>query len=341
MKKKFKLSIVGCGDISNYMGWACRINRNIEVVSCVSPVHEQVTNFSSRFGIPNSCIDYEDVFGMDDLDAVYLAVPHHLHYPMIKLAIEKGVHVFCEKPVTVTLDQGLEICRLSREKKIRVGVNYQNRYEKGCYALASACQKGELGEIYYSRCNLPWHREEKYFDCGEWRSRIETSGGGTLITQGSHLLDIAIWSLGSKPVSAIGITRRQRFKGIEVEDLCMGIVEMENGSLIEITSSMISNRERPVTIEMYGSEASAFYKGFDFSSLKIKGKRIKREKPGVKGIHAFTRSLEGFRRWVVNGEPYLVPVEQSLPVLAAVNAIYRSSETGKKEMVDMSYAEFI
>ncbi|MCP4132081.1 MAG: Gfo/Idh/MocA family oxidoreductase [bacterium] len=346
MKKKFRMAIVGCGDISRYMALACKLNRHVEMISCVAAEEDRVARFARKHKIPHSCTDYEEVFSeqvcdFGELDAVYLAVPHHLHYPMILRAIEQGVHVFCEKPITISLEEALDVCSRAREKGIKVGVNYQYRYDKGCYALARAAQKGDLGTLFYSRCNIPWHREEDYFSEGEWRRKIKTSGGGTLITQGSHALDIALWALGGKPVAARGIRASHRFKEVEVEDTCMGIVEMENGASVQISSSMAAHKEMPVSIELYGSDATALYKGFDLSRVRFKGKRIRKEKPGIRGLHALFRALEGFRRWVLFDEPYLVPVEESVPVLAAVSAIYRSAETGKREEVDQRYREFL
>lgn len=341
MKKKFNISIVGCGDISRYEALGCRLNRHIKMDSCVDVVDDHALAFAKKHKIEQHFTDYDDIFELSDLDAVYLAVPHNLHFEMIKKAIDHGVHVLCEKPITIKVDQALEICRLSREKGIKVGVNYQYRYDKGCYAMAQACRNGEMGKFYYGRCNIPWHRDSDYFDMGKWRSMKETAGGGTMLTQGSHALDIALWSSGALPVAVQGITAKQKFKNIEVEDLCMGIIEMNDGSYIQVSSSMIANKEQPVSMELYGSEATALYKGFDSSRLKFIGKKIKRQKPPVSGLHALFRTLEGFRKWVLHDEPFLIAVEQSIPVLAVIDAIYKSAKTGKKEMVDQRYKEYL
>ena len=341
MKKKFKISIVGCGDISRYEALGCRLNRHIKMDSCVDIIEEQASAFAKKHKIEQHCTDYDDVFEMSDLDAVYLAVPHNLHFDMIKKAIDRGVHVLCEKPITITIDHALEICRLSKEKGIKVGVNYQYRYDKSCYAMAQACRNGKMGKFYYGRCNIPWHRDDDYFNIGKWRSMKETAGGGTMLTQGSHALDVALWSSGSMPVAAQGIISKQKFKDIEVEDLCMGIIEMDDGSCVQVSSSMITNKEQPVSIELYGSEATAIYKGFDSSKVKFIGKKIKKQKPPTRGLHALFRTLEGFRKWVLDDELFLIPVEQSVSVLAAIDAIYKSAESGKKEMVDQRFKEYI
>lgn len=341
MAKNLSLAIVGCGDIARFMALAGKLNRRIELCACVDVNAERVRKFSRWFRIPRSFTDYGEMLNQAGLDAVYLAVPHSLHYPMIKEALAYGAHVFCEKPIATTLDDALDICRLARKSGLKVGVNYQYRYDTGCYALANASQEGKLGQILYGKCNVPWHREVQYFAYSPWHGCLEASGGGTLITQASHALDILLWAYGRKPVTALGAKARQRFKDVEVEDLCMGIIEMEDGGLLEVTGSMVATPEQRVTIEIYGSHGTGLYSGPALPRVRFKGLRIKKAKPPVKGLHALLRSLEGFRKWVMEGQPYLTPVEQSLPVLAVIASVYRSAVTGKREEVDRRFIDYL
>lgn len=269
------------------------------------------------------------------LDAVYLAVPHNLHYQMIKAAIESGVPVFVEKPITCTLKEGIDIVQFAHQEGIKLGVNYQYRYDSGCYALAKAAQNDCLGKIYYARCNIPWRREEGYFQNSPWHANLETSCGGTLLTQGSHILDIAIWALGGRPVKTTGRAVKVKFVDVEVEDLAVGIVELDNGALIQISSSMVSNPEQALSIEIYGEKGTAVYTDKPLPKVRFLGVKVNAGKPPVRGIHALQRSLEGFRKWVMEDVPYLTPGIESLPVLAAVDGMYRSSVSSHQEIIDM------
>lgn len=338
MRKKFRIGIIGCGDMSRFMTIAGKVNREIRIVACADVDEKKAKRHARLFGIPEVYGDYKEMLDNLEMDAVYVAVPHYLHFPMINDAIDAGIHVFCEKPVATTLDDAIAICRISQEKGVKVGINYQYRYNAGCYALYRASQKGDLGELYYGRCNVPWHREKAYFEQGRWRSKKKEAGGGTLLTQASHTIDILLWALGGRPVSALGVVANKKFKDIEVEDLGMGIIEMENGAVAQICSSMVANPEQKVTIEIYGEICTGIYKGSDYLSKVIfKGRKVEKEKPPVRGIHALTRGLEAFRRWVVYDEPFLNSAEDSLPVLASIMAIYRSASSGKKEMVDTDF----
>ena len=219
---------------------------------------------------------------------------------------------------------------------VRVGVNYQYRYDTGCYALAQAARQGELGELYYGRCNVPWHRNAAYFELGAWRGKLARSGGGTLLTQGSHALDVLLWALDSPPRAATGMTARPGFPQAEVETVALGTVELENGALIQISSSMVARPEQTVTLELYGERGTALYSNRPWPHVRFRGLHVRRRRPPVWGVHALQRSLEAFRAWVMEGRPYLTPAGEALPVLAAVDALYRSSQSGEKETVRLS-----
>jgi predicted dehydrogenase len=315
------------------MAFLARLNRRVRLAACCDRTTAGAEAFAARSRIPEAYGDYQAMLAQAPIDAVYLSVPHDLHAGMIRAAIEAGKHVLVEKPVTRTLEEGREIVRLAQDAPVLVGVNYQYRYDSACYALVRASQQGYLGRLYYGRCNLPWHRDEVYFEEGEWRGQMARAGGGTLLTQGSHLLDILLWAMGSPPDKAWGQTAQMRFDHVQVEDLAMGIVELESGAVVQICSSMIAQPEQPTTIELYGERGTAVYGSRPHPRVRFRGVRVRKERPPIWGLHAMQRSLEGFRAWVIQGRPYLTPAAQALPVLAAVEAIYRSARLGRKVSV--------
>jgi predicted dehydrogenase len=329
-----KLGMVGCGDIAGYTAFFARLNRGIQIAACCDISKERAQAFARRHCIKQVFTDYAAMLAEAKLDAVYLAVPHNLHFEMIKRAVEAGKHILVEKPLTRTYAEGVEIIQIAHKTGLKLAVNYQYRYDSGIYRLARAAQDGQLGEIRCARINVPWRRERKYFDASPWHKSIAQAGGGTLITQGSHFLDATLWASGSRPLSAAGLTAQRVFRDVEVEDLAIGLIELENGALIEICSSMTAAREGAVSIELYGSRATAVYADRPLPNLRFSGAHIKTHNVPVFGFHALQRSIEGFRRWVAGGDPHLAAGGASLPVLAAVEAVYRSARSGAREKVE-------
>lgn len=329
--KKLNLAIVGCGDIAGFTALVSRLVPQVTLSACCDVNAERAGAFAKRHRIQQVFTEYNELLEKSPADAIYLAVPHHLHYEMILSAVEAGKHVFVEKPVTRTLS---EAKKLSKEiGNAKVGVNYQYRYDSGCYALARAVQAGALGKVLSVRINIPWRRRRSYFDGAAWHKSIAQAGGGTLITQGSHFLDIALWALGEEPVSTMGYTATPVFE-VEVETLAHGIVETKGGTMISITSSMVAATEQTVTIEVYGERGTATYRDLPFPLVKFTGVRARRERPPEWGVHALQRSLAGFAKWVLDDKPFIIPAASAIPVLAAVDAIYRSAKSGQRSRVE-------
>jgi len=333
--RRLRLGVVGCGDISGYMAWFARLNRHIELAACCDIDPQAAGAFAKLHHIASAFGDYGEMLAGVNLDAVYLATPHDLHLPMTRQALEAGLAVLCEKPLEASLEAGCQMLDLVQRSNAKVAVNYQYRYDTAAYALARAAHEGDLGELLYLRANIPWYREAGYFATGgAWHSSKAHSGGGTLLTQGSHFLDLMLWATSRRPVAAQGFTARRRFKEVEVEDLAMGIVEMESGCALEICSSMIAYPERRSRLEVYGSRGSATYSSGVLPRLEWHGVRgIPRRRPPTGGLHALGRSLEAFRQWVMEGRMTLNPVKEAYRTLLVVDALYRSAASGKKEAI--------
>ncbi len=330
---KLRLAVIGCGDIASFTALVSRLVPQVSLSACCDVNAERAQGFARRHGIKQVFTDYADLLERAAVDAVYLAVPHHLHYPMVLQAAGAQKAVFVEKPITRTLPEGLAL--VEKIGTARIGVNYQYRYDSACYALARAVQAGALGKIHSMRINIPWRRTQAYFDGAPWHKTIAQAGGGTLITQGSHFLDLALWALGEPPVSAMGYTATPTF-AVEVDTLAHGIVETRSGTLINISSSMAAAVEQAVTIEAYGERGTAFYRNLPLPSVKWIGVKVRRESPPERGVHALQRSMAGFADWILHDKPFLTPAVSTLPVLAAVDGIYQSAVTGARIYIDRS-----
>ncbi len=276
----------------------------------------------------------------EDIDVVYIATPHHLHKPMIKQAFEKGKHVLCEKPVTISIEDTREIYDLDKKyEDLKLGFNYIYRYDHKCYCLTSALQNNHLGEVYYANCNVYFSRSESYFEKGSWRTKKETAGGGTLLIHGSHMVDIMIWALG-EPISVIGKIDTVRFESLEVEDLAFGIIEFGNGAYAQINNSLFVKPpfgilKEKVELQIFGKKGRCYYKGpWPSSSLKWKGVNKFKIKKDTKGFSHMGRSVKAFGNWVLYDKPYFNTVEESSRALRLISALYKSSETGKKELIE-------
>ncbi|MHA1372528.1 MAG: Gfo/Idh/MocA family protein, partial [Promethearchaeota archaeon] len=230
-KKRIRLGIVGCGMISNNLMLARHFDKikEIEFVAALDVNADKARKFAKKNGIKESYTCIDDMLDAGGLDAVYLAVPHHLHLPLFKRVVKAGLHVFCEKPIALNVKEGLEMVSLAEKHGIKFGINYLYRYDKGIHRMVKTIHAGNLGKPFYSIALIPWLRkEDNYFSKSPWHKKWETSGGGTLITHASHSIDIMAWALG-KPaiISGEHDTFRYREIGLEVEDVAAGLIKFK------------------------------------------------------------------------------------------------------------------
>jgi UDP-N-acetyl-2-amino-2-deoxyglucuronate dehydrogenase len=311
--------------------------KSFEIVAAVDPIIERAFNIT---GQNHSYKDTESMYKNEDIDCVYINTPHHLHKPMIKEAFEEGKNIFCEKPVSTSINDAREISRLDKKySNLKLGFNYQYRYDYNCYNLAFAIQNGHIGKPYYANCSIFFSREVEYFQEGPWRTKIETAGGGTLLTQGSHIIDIMIWALG-EPISVLGKVDNLKFKNIEVEDIGFGIVEFKNGSYAQINDSMIIKPLKrrindQVELKIFGEKGSCSYEGpWPLSSIKWYGVNDFKLKEYFPHNSDVSECIKAFANWVLYDEPFLNTVDENSKVLCLIKALYKSSQTEKKEIVE-------
>ncbi len=206
---------------------------------------------------------------------------------------------------------------------------YQYQYDARCYRLARACQSGNLGKLYWGKVEVPWFRNERYFQKGDWRRSWSKAGGGTLLIHASHSIDILCWAFG-KPVEVSGNIATLH-QNTEVEDVGVGTVRFENGAIATILGTSLSKPPKPTKIEVCSEKGRLELTRFsELSFLRWRGcPHFASQRPSNRWLD-FSGAIEGFANWILHDTPYLCSVEQSIPVLSVVFGIYESSLQEKK-----------
>lgn len=324
--KRIKVAVVGLGDIAKSMLLIFKVTRGITVVDLCDINPERLKKQSKLFKNAGKYTDFNEMFKKTTAEAVYLAVPHNLHYPIMQKAIESGLHILCEKPITIKTENALEVLEQADKAGIKIAVNYQYRYDKSCYRLVRAVQNNDLGKINFIRCAVPWSRNDDYFKTAPWHASKEKAGGGTLITQGSHLLDIILWMCSSSIVKADGVCKQLKFKDTEIEDFCFTEFELEGGVLVQFLSTMASPVEQAIRLEVYGEKGYGEYIKKFGSRVIFKGVKPPSYKYGKPALHAVQKGARDFRDYVLGTKTHLCTGKDAVNVLKAVNFIYDNTE---------------
>ncbi|TCN27481.1 Gfo/Idh/MocA family protein [Mesobacillus foraminis] len=284
----------------------------------------------------------EDAFlNESDIDAVLISTPHYDHPRLAVKAFAKGMHVLVEKPAGVYTKSVAEMNKAAKESGKVFGIMYNQRCNPIYQKLRELIQSGELGEIKRTNWIITdWYRSQSYYDSSEWRATWKGEGGGVLLNQAPHQLDLWQWTTGLMPKKVHAFCSYGKYHDIEVEDEITAYVEYENGATgIFITSTgeapgtnrfeisgdrgkMVVENDKLIFHRLTQSERefNATYKGgFGKPECWTIDIPIKGERTDHQGI------MQNWIDSIAKGTPLLAPGEEGIKGLEISNAIYLSS----------------
>lgn len=219
-----RVAIIGLGDISPIHSTAINDSGRAKLVA-VCDVDE-----SKKSGYPEIPFytDVKTMLAEADLDVAHICLPHYLHYPITKLCIENGVHVFQEKPLSISYEEGLETVALEEQTDKKICVSFQNRYNDTFLQLQHILANEDVGKVTSIKGLVTWYRPESYYTDKPWRGTKKEAGYGSIINQSIHTLDL-IQLIGGKIESCKASLSNLTDYAIEVEDTASAAFNFENG----------------------------------------------------------------------------------------------------------------
>lgn len=198
---------------------------------------ERLQAVAAEYGV-RAYRDVADLLRDDEVEVMSIATPHPSHAPLAIAGLEAGRHVIVEKPMTLDLGQADAMIAASRRSGRKLGVIFQRRFWPASLRVHRAIRDGKLGRLVSGECELSWWRNEGYYARDAWRGRWDTEGGGVLVNQGIHALDLFQWYLG-EPAVLWARWANLSHPYIEVEDNAVAAVQFRNGALgvIRMTTS--------------------------------------------------------------------------------------------------------
>lgn len=264
MNETLKVAITGCGVIGRTHAVALQEFPGASVVALVDAIPaaaESLADFIEASGRPRPSVhtSLKDAFAAADIDLVALATPSGLHIQQGLEVLAAGKHVVIEKPLDVDLSRAQEIEAAANEAArhgVVASVISQHRFDQASVAVADAVAKGRFGRLTSAIASVAWWRGQGYYDSGDWRGTWSMDGGGALMNQGVHTVDLLLWFMG-RPVEIHAHTARLAHERIEVEDTAVATVTFENGGLAVLHATTAAYPGLTVRVQLMGSEGSA------------------------------------------------------------------------------------
>ncbi|HZK05506.1 MAG TPA: Gfo/Idh/MocA family oxidoreductase [Actinomycetaceae bacterium] len=254
--EKLRVAVVGCGDVSTIHFEAIAEIETAELVA-VCDRDPSALEYAGRMTGKRRYADLQKM--IDDVrpDVIHVATPHHEHVESTLTALAAGVHVIQEKPLAHTLAEAQRVVDAAeevREKGTKIGICFQNRYNVSSQKAAELLADGAIGNITGAWASVVWARTEGYYKAKPWRGTWEESGGGLLINQAIHTLDLVQWLLGDV-VEIDGRSSTRRYgQVIEVEDTAEALFTHENGVETTFYATLTSPTTHPVELEIVGED---------------------------------------------------------------------------------------
>ena len=330
-----RVSVVGCGAVSRNHLKVLKSLKNIEISSVVDIKKDRADAAAKKYGC-KAYYDFEAMLKEDNPDCIHICTPHYLHVPMSVAALEKGIHVLCEKPCAIS-SEGLSQLRQAQKSSNAVfGVCFQNRYNASVKAVKDIIDKKIYGKVVSVRGFVHWCRNEDYYS-DDWHGSLEKEGGGVTVNQAIHTQDLIRYLAGSDALDVTAHTFNDHLKGvIEVEDTVNALFNYENGVTALFNATTAFSDNLPVLIDVICKRATLRIEGdkaYIISLGKIKRLHTKSNLSFIGKSYwgnGHIALIKDFYDCIEKGRRFPIDAFEGGKAVEEFLAIYKSSQTGKK-----------
>ncbi|HEX7353058.1 Gfo/Idh/MocA family oxidoreductase [Brachybacterium sp.] len=334
-----RIGLIGCGDVSVVHFEAIRDIEGLELVGVADTDPQALARATEATGAPGFASTQELIDAVRP-EAVHVTTPHHAHVGPSLTALEAGVHVLQEKPLAHTLEEGqrlVEALAASPAGGPKVGVCFQNRYNLASQRLHEMLGSGELGAVRGAWASVVWTRSADYYRAKPWRGTWEGSGGGLLINQAIHTLDLVQWLLGGVERTEGHVATRKYGDVIEVEDTAELLLHHPGGVTTSFYATLTAPQHRPVELELDCENAYVVLRGGTDGGLTIRWTDGRVDTVGERSVTSGGRSYWGvshellirdFYEHLEDPEPFWIGPGEAMTSLEILKEAYRLSGVG-------------
>jgi len=349
--KKVRFGIVGVGGMGQGHAEALEKIEEADLRAVCDIDRQTAVEVAKKHGV-EYFLDHKELIKSGLVDAVIVATPHYDHPPIGIAALKKGLHLLSEKPLAVTVGEADKTIKAAAKSGLKFAVMFQMRAEAHYRAAKQLIEDGRLGELYRTLLFSGWFRNQSYYDSGDWRATWCGEGGGILINQSPHTLDMFTW-LGGMPTAVQGMVKTRKHN-IEVEDEAAALLAYANGAHGYLYASTFESPSGD-RMEFCGDKGKLVIEGSKVRFWSIAGsvQRSIDEGTGMWDSPEYQEEsvelkmapaghpaiLRNFARSILRGEKLMTPGEEAIHSLELANAVLLSGMTDKRVMLPLKRKE--
>jgi len=330
-----KVGIIGCGNIFTMHATSCDHLKNAELVGVCDIKKDRADAAAEKYHV-KAYYDYKEFIDNEDLDVVHVCVPHYLHPIISRYALEKGVNVLCEKPMSIRYEDGEANVRLAEEKGLKYGIIFQCRFNNTSKLIKENLENGKLGKIISVRVVLTWCKPDSYYALSDWKGTWDKEGGGVIIDQAIHSLDLANWFINDEPVEVQAHLCNRGHSIMEVDDTGEGFIRYKNGATLSFWAMNNYGCDEPIEIRLYCENGKAVM-SYDEAKITFNDGTVLTAEQGSDGIYyeggkeywgfQHIREIADFYEAVEQDREPLISGKEALKIQKLICGIYESGKT--------------
>ena len=333
-----RFGIVGCGTIAPTHARSIVELPDAELVAVCDIVPEKAQALAEKYPA-RVYTDYQTLIRQEDIDVVIVLTPSGAHAEIGIAAARAGKHVVVEKPIDVTLEKADALIHACRSVGVKLCTISQHRFDPSVMALKKAVEENKLGQLNFGGSHTKWFRSQAYYDSGDWRGTWEMDGGGALINQSIHYVDLLQYIMGPvEEISAYTATRAHQ--RIEVEDIAVASIKFRSGAVGLLEGNTAAYPGFCARLDIYGTEGSVIIENDQVKAWELRCGEDCPVPPEATGFIGGTSSKDiwhlSHRRQLADmiaaireDHDPLVTGEEGRKALQIVLAVYESSRAGK------------
>ena len=332
-----KVGIVGCGNIFTMHATSCHHLENATLVGVCDIKKDRTDAAAKKYQVP-AYYDYKELIDPQKIDVVHICVPHYLHPIISRYALEHGVNVLCEKPMSIEYQDGENNVRLAEEKGLTYGIIFQCRYNDTSRLVKENLDNGKLGKVISARCTLTWCKPDSYYSLSDWKGTWEKEGGGVIIDQAIHSLDLANWFIDDEPVEVQAHIANRGHSIMEVDDTGEGFIRYKNGATLSFWAMNNYVCDEPIEIRLL-CENGKVIMSYDDARIEFNDGTVLSVSQKDDGIYyeggkdywgfRHIRQIEDYYKAVEEKREPFISGKEALKIQKLICAIYESGKTGK------------
>lgn len=343
---KVGYAVVGLG-VGKKHAKAAAESKNADLIAVCDLLQERLDLITADYPETITYTDFDEMLKNPDIDCVSICVPSGMHADFAVKALHAGKNVLVEKPVDITVENALRIEKARVETGLKAGVVHQNRYNPDMPLMHDAIVSGKIGKVLFGDFAVKWFRTQEYYDNGGWRGTWEMDGGGSLMNQAVHTVDLMQWLMNSdveSVTSQIAIYNHE----IETEDFTASLIKFKSGAVATFISTTCAYPGLTTDIRVYGTDGSMEADQDKLLTWKFKDAPENEEAEmlakytGNAAAAALDPTLclghnsvveDMISAIIEDRDPDILPME-AIKSVRIVNAVYESAKTGKTVYFD-------